>query len=183
MILWRPVTYLPERLLWTGLLFVAVVVLWVLMARGYARRAQKHDLPVTPLAPEVLEDELIEPVEGIYVSTTTEGDWLDRVVAHGLGARSEAHAHVTAEGLLFARRGAPDLWIPVEQMQRVRREGGMAGKFVEAGGLIVVTWEHASHRLDTGFRARHAAEQDRLYDMLATLLAPRAPQTGQETTS
>jgi hypothetical protein len=173
--LWRAVTYLPERLMWTGLLVVGVVVVWALMARGYARRAGRHDLPVIPPAPEVLEDELIAPVEGTYVSTTTEGDWLDRVVAHGLGARSEADVHLTPDGMLFARRGAPDLWIPREQMQRVRREAGMAGKFVEEGGLIVVTWAHGPYRLDTGFRARRSAEQDRLYEIVKSLAGQESP--------
>jgi len=164
------VTYLPERLMWTGLLFLGVVVLWTMMRVGYRRRAGRHDLPVLPPAPEPLERELLPAVEGTYVSTTTEGDWLDRVVARGLGARSAAGAHVTPAGVLFARRGAPEVWIPVGQLRGVRRGRGMAGKFVEAGGLLVVTWEHGTQRLDTGFRARRCADQDRLYETLKSLV-------------
>ena len=32
--------------------------------------------------------------QGVYASTTTHGDWLDRIAVHGLGVRSNARAAV-----------------------------------------------------------------------------------------
>ena len=65
-------------------------------------------------------------------------------------------------GLLLARTGAPDLFIPAPALRGVRLERGMAGKFVEEGGLVVVTWQHGPGELDTGFRPRAAADRDAL---------------------
>ena len=72
------------------LVLVALVVLvYLAMWRGWRRRAAKHDLP--PLVPAPPVSELPEAklaVGARYFGTTLSGDWLDRVIAHGLGAWS-----------------------------------------------------------------------------------------------
>lgn len=152
------------------LLLVAVPILWGLMWWGWRGRVRRHrDMAALPVAPQDFLPDQLEPVEGTYVSTTTEGDWLDRVVAHGLGVRSPVAVSLGAAGLLLARRGAADVWIPATALRGVRKESGMAGKYVGGQGLVVVTWAHAEASLDTGLRLRRADDADRLVENLQVL--------------
>ena len=141
------------------------------MWRGWKRRGgRQRDLPALPAVPDpVARGAVLARGEGTYVVTTSAGDWLDRIVVHSLGERSLAHLVVTEQGALFARVGAPDLYIPAHAVLGARLERGMAGKFVEEGGLVVVTWQHGSRRLDTGFRPRAAADRDALVAAVQTV--------------
>ena len=169
----RPVTEWPERLAWTGLLLGAVVGIWWLMLRGWRRRAARQaDVPPLCPRPADLGAQLLGPVEGIYVTSTTAGDWLDRIVVRDLGVRSQATARVTPAGVSFDRVGATDVFVPAAWLRGVRREKGMAGKYVEEGGLVVLTWELGERLLDTGFRARRAAEADALVAAVEGLVTP-----------
>lgn len=165
-----PVTRWPERLLWTALTLAVVVGVWLLMLRGWRRRAARQaGLPPLPEAPRDLGADLAR-VPGVYVCTTTEGDWLDRVVARGLGVRSRAVLTVGSHGALFSRQGAPDLFLPASCLRGVRLESGIAGKFVERDGLVVVTWELQNRTYDTGFRTRRVADRGSLLDALNRLV-------------
>ena len=159
-----------------GLLVLLVIpVLWVLMWWGWRRRSRRQgDLPAPPPAPQDPGPALLEPREGVYVSSTTSGDWLDRVVAHGLGRRSACEVAVFAAGVSVAREGEDVLWLPADRLLRVRRERGMAGKYVDREGLVVLTWllgPGDDLELDTGLRLRHEQDADALVAALAQLLA------------
>ncbi|MED6046208.1 hypothetical protein [Rothia kristinae] len=108
-----------------------------------------------------------------YVSTTRAGDWLDRIAVHGLGARADGQALVLTEGLIIVRDGAEDLWVPAEAIRVLRRESGMAGKFVEKDGLAVITWDLGGLLVDTGLRTRRAADTPALLQALRAI-APHA---------
>lgn len=152
------------------LLLLAIPVVWGLMWWGWRGRVRRQgDVAALPPVPQGFSPDRLGPVEGTYVSTTTEGDWLDRVVAHGLGVRSPVEASLGSAGLLLARRGAPDLWIPATAMRGVRREPGMAGKYVGGEGLVVVTWRHAETTLDTGLRLRRGDDEAQLVERLQAL--------------
>lgn len=151
-----------------------IVVITSLMAFGWRNRLRRQSgIGAPPATPSDLGPVLYE-AEGQYVATTTAGDWLDRVAVHGMGIRSNATASVHPEGVLFARTGAPDLYIPRDDLESVRLEGGMAGKFVEKDGLVVLTWCLLDKRLDTGFRTRHPAHKAQLLAATAAL-APGTP--------
>jgi hypothetical protein len=142
------------------------------------RQADVDPLPAVPAEPGVP----INEAEGQYVASTTAGDWLDRIAVHSLGIRTNAVLSVYSHGVLFDRSGAPALYIPAGRLTAVRQESGMAGKFVEKDGLVVLTWNLGSHELDTGFRTRRAADNDALHDSLQQLIAaaPQAdPQSGK----
>jgi hypothetical protein len=152
------------------LILLVVPVVWALMYLGWRGRGRRQtDLPAPPAVPDAVEPDLLDDAEATYVSTTTAGDWLDRVVAHGLGVRSAAVVRVSRAGVLVARRGAPDLWIPAARLDDVRLERGMAGKFVDKEGLVVLTWTAGEHRFDTGLRLRHDADRPRLVQAVRTL--------------
>lgn len=115
--------------------------------------------PALPPLPQVPAGGGDHGVETTYVATTVAGDHTRRVVARGLGTRCTAVVVVRTDGVLLLRRGAPDLFIPLEQLDDVRR----------TDSLVVVAWSHGGLALDTGLRMRNAAERDRLADRISGL--------------
>jgi len=138
------------------------------MYRGWRnRQSRQADLAPLPPAPE----DKLRGIEGVYVATTSAGDWMDRIAVHELGVRSNADLDVRPAGLIFHRQGAADVFIPVAQLTGVRTDRGIAGKVTaEASGLVVVTWNHDGHELDTGFRPRRKADTAPLTDSISTLI-------------
>jgi len=158
------------------LTLVLVLVALALIGLGWRNRLRRQaDIEPLPAVPAELSDALAA-AEGQYVATTTAGDWLDRIAVQQLGLRTNASLRVHPEGVLFDRSGAGPVFIPADRLTGVRQESGMAGKFVEKDGLLVLSWMLGARELDTGFRTRRAADNTLL---LATLqdLIPAAPQT------
>ena len=140
--LWLPVLIL------FALLLLAYVGMW----RGWRRRGRKHDLPPLVPAPGVSHLPAASLQAGArYFGTTVSGDWLDRVVARGLGARSSCRLSLSGEGLDVVRL-AGSFRIPASALRGARHDQGIAGKVVPPHGLLVVTWQHGDHLLDSGFR-------------------------------
>lgn len=145
-----------NRLVAFASLLALVPAAWGLMWLGWRRRgrAQSHLPPPRPVETEPAG----RAYAGVYVSTTTHGDWLDRVVVHGLGVRSDVSAYVGPDGVALVRRGAPSVLVPRADLVGAARAPGMAGTFVEADGLAVITWVLGGTTLDTGIRLRRAAD-------------------------
>ncbi|MET7280252.1 hypothetical protein ABZS29_18595 [Kribbella sp. NPDC005582] len=138
------------------------------MYRGWRNR-QARQSALAPL-PEVPAD-TTRGVEGVYVATTSAGDWMDRIAVHELGVRSTADLAVIEDGLIFHRQGAADVFIPAGHLTAVRTDRGIAGKVTaEKSGLVVVTWSHDGRELDTGFRPRRKADTEPLTASIATLI-------------
>ena len=97
-------------------------------------------------------------MDGRYHGSTTAGQWLDRIVAHGLGARSRVELTLTDAGVAVVRPGANDFFIPADRLRGARLDKGIAGKVLAEGGLLVVTWQHGDTLLDSGFRSDRSAE-------------------------
>lgn len=138
------------------------------MYRGWRnRQVRQADLAPLPTAP----DDTTRGVEGVYVATTSAGDWMDRIAVHELGVRSIADLAVSADGLIFHRQGAADVFIPADHLTGVRTDRGIAGKVTaEKSGLVVVTWTHDGRELDTGFRPRRKADTAALTASISTLI-------------
>lgn len=165
-----------------GLTVAIVAVLAALMGLGWRNRLRRQSGVAAP--PEAPADPgpVLYTTEGQYVATTTAGDWLDRIAVHGLGVRSEAVVSVHPDGVLLARRGARDVYVPRSDLTGVRFESGMTGKFVEKDGLVVLTWLLNGEGVDTGFRTRHAADKAQLLAAVAALTpaqpSPNNPRNG-----
>ncbi|MFI9274670.1 hypothetical protein ACIGXM_28770 [Kitasatospora sp. NPDC052896] len=137
-----------------GLVILIGLIYWLMRQGWNWRRTLQADLPELPAVPDDPGPAILES-GGRYHGSTTAGNWLDRVVAHGLGNRSLAELTLTGRGLLVRRPGAEDLWIPVEDLTGARLESGIAGKVVPAG-LLVVGWTLQGRALDSGFRLDRA---------------------------
>ncbi len=143
---------LPDWVAPVTVLVVVLALAYVGMWRGWRRRAGRHDLPPLVAAPPVADLPPAKLQAGArYFGTTVSGDWLDRVVAQGLGARSSARLSLSPDGLDVIRL-AGSFRIPVEALRGARHDQGIAGKVVPPHGVLVVTWQHGDLLLDTGFR-------------------------------
>jgi len=146
-----------------GLLALAYLGMW----RGWRRRGRRHDLPPLADASPVVDPSL--EATGRYFGTTTAGNWLDRVVARGLGTRSGCEVSLSAAGLDVVRPSS-SFRIPAAALRGARLDKGIAGKVVPPQGIVVVTWQHGDLLLDSGFRfadpARHAAWVDAVSRMI-----------------
>lgn len=161
-----------EKLGPAALTLSLVVVAFVLIWWGWRNRLKRQqDLAPLPELPGKMGQPTLE-VEGQYVVTTSAGDWLDRIAVHGLGIRTNARLGVHPQGVLLTRSGAPDLYIDAGSLTGVRTEAGMAGKFVEKDGLVVLTWLLGETPVDTGFRTRRAADRSPLLAALNHFLPP-----------
>ena len=139
-----------------AILFGVLLLAYAGMYFGWRRRGRKHDLPALVELPSVKE---LPPAKldaaARYFGTTVAGDWLDRVVARGLGARSSCRIRLTDEGLDVVRM-AGSFRIPAAALCGARHDQGIAGKVVPPHGVLVVTWTHGAYVLDTGFRLTEA---------------------------
>lgn len=143
---------LPTWVAPVTLLALVLVLAYLGMWLGWRRRSRKHDLPPLVPAPPVADLPPARLQGGArYFGTTVSGDWLDRVVARGLGARSTSRLSLSDEGLDVIRL-AGSFRIPADALLGARHDQGIAGKVVPPHGVLVVTWRHGELVLDTGFR-------------------------------
>ncbi|MGW2651746.1 PH-like domain-containing protein [Streptomyces sp. NPDC001393] len=165
-----PVTDWPARIGWlVGLLLFIALVYWLMREGWKWRGTLQSDLPAPPSAPEQTGPARLE-LSGRYHGSTTAGQWLDRIVAHGLGTRSRAELTLTDQGLEVERPGASDFFIPTAALRGARLDKGIAGKVLTEGGLLVVTWALGDKLIDSGFRSDHAAEHTEWVDTLNHLI-------------
>lgn len=161
---------MDERILPGILTLLIVAVAFSLMWWGWRNKLKRQaDVGGLPEVPAELGEALIS-VPGQYVVTTSGGDWLDRLAVHGLGIRTTAVVRVYPAGILVERSGAQDIFIATENFTEVATQAGMAGKFVEKDGIIVISWLLAGTAVDTGFRTTEAGAKRPLVETLQTLL-------------
>jgi hypothetical protein len=139
---------------WLVLAIVAffLLCLWGMYV-GWRRKARSQSVRVPPFPP-IPEDpgEVLLESTGVYVGTTTAGNWQDRIVTRGAGLRSSAAWRLHDGGIAVERGGAPGFWIPRDAVTGVRRDTKIAGKVMGTDALLVLTWRLGDAALDTGFR-------------------------------
>ena len=138
--------------MWVPVVILAafVVLVFLGMWHGWRKRGRKHDLPPMPAVTDADGVPGLEAT-GRYFGTTVAGDWLDRVVARGLGTRSGCRIALSPAGM-DVHRASGSVRIPAPALVGARAARGLAGKVVPPHGLLVVTWRHGDYVLDTGFR-------------------------------
>ncbi|HET6501796.1 MAG TPA: transporter [Amycolatopsis sp.] len=142
-----------ERFVLCLIVAACLVLLLLLMRLGWRRKARSQSVLVPPF-PQI-PDEPGEPeleAAGLYVSTTTAGDWQDRIVTRGVGMRGRARLRLHPGGVAVDRAGAPGFWIPRESIVDARVGAAIAGKVMGTDSLLLITWRAGDAELDTGFR-------------------------------
>ncbi|MCX4402057.1 hypothetical protein OG840_09530 [Streptomyces sp. NBC_01764] len=164
------VTDWAARIGWlVGLVLFVALVYWLMREGWKWRGTLQGDLPELPTVPEDPGPAKLS-MSGRYHGSTTAGQWLDRIVAHGLGTRSRVELTLTDAGLDVVRPGATDFFIPAEALREALLGKGIAGKVLSEGGLLVVTWEHGDKLIDSGFRSDRAAEHTEWVDALNNMI-------------
>ncbi|MFJ9102625.1 hypothetical protein ACIRJM_29610 [Streptomyces sp. NPDC102405] len=164
------VTDWAARVGWlVGLVLFVALVYWLMREGWKWRGTLQGDLPELPTAPDDPGPARLG-MSGRYHGSTTAGQWLDRIVAHGLGARSRVELTLTDAGLDVVRPGATDFFIPREALREAVLGKGIAGKVLTEGGLLVVTWAHGERLIDSGFRSDHAAEHTDWVDAINSMI-------------
>ncbi|MER7407762.1 hypothetical protein ABT373_36120 [Streptomyces sp. NPDC000070] len=164
------VTDWAARIGWVvGLALFVALVYWLMREGWKWRGTLQGDLPELPTPPDETGPARLT-MSGRYHGSTTAGQWLDRIVAHGLGTRSRAELTLTDAGLDVVRPGASDFFVPAAQLREARLDKGIAGKVLTEGGLLVVTWEHGDKLIDSGFRSDHAAEHNEWVEAINSMI-------------
>lgn len=159
-----------ERTIPAILTLLLIVVVFGMMWWGWRNKLKRQgNVAELPEIPATLGTPTMS-VAGQYVTTTSTGDWLDRIAVHSLGVRTPAELEIHPEGVLLRRRGAPDLFIATAALTEVTTQAGMAGKFVEKDGLVVMSWLLGEMSVDTGFRTKEAVAKRPLVKALNELL-------------
>lgn len=150
-----------ERTLWViGLLLICVLAAWGLRAGWKHRGDRQSGLAPLPAVPNAPGDVITPALKGLYVSSTTAGNWQDRIVAQGLGVRAPAILRLTEDGVLIDREGADPIFVPVADLIEVTTAPGIAGKVMgQADGILIIRWRLGASELDSGIRADDRDEQ------------------------
>ena len=164
------VTDWAARIGWVvGLALFVALVYWLMREGWKWRGTLQSDLPELHSAPDDPGPATLT-MSGRYHGSTTAGQWLDRIVAHGLGTRSRAELTLSDAGLDVVRPGAADFFVPADRLRGARLDKGIAGKVLTEGGLLVVTWAHGERLIDSGFRSDRAAEHTEWVDALTNMI-------------
>ncbi|MFF4739287.1 hypothetical protein ACFY2W_25890 [Streptomyces sp. NPDC001262] len=174
----QAVTHWAGRIGWVVGLLLFIALLYWLMREGWKWRGTlQGDLPELPAVPADPGASTLT-MTGRYHGSTTAGQWLDRIVAQGLGTRSRAELTLTEQGVRVDRPGAQDFFIPAAALRGARLDKGIAGKVLTEGGLLVITWQHGDKTIDSGFRSDTATEHAAWVEALTTM----TPTTNDSTT-
>ncbi|MEU5803232.1 hypothetical protein ABZ773_22455 [Streptomyces sp. NPDC047804] len=179
------VTDWSARISWVLGLVVFIAFVYWLMRQGWKWRGSlQSGLPEPATTPEGFADgETLLTLTGRYHASTTAGQWLDRIVAHGLGTRSRTELTLTEQGLDVVRPGAADFFVPAAALREARLDKALAGKVLPEGGLLVITWAHGDQLIDSGFRSDHAAEHQAWVDAVNHLAGTSGDHLTSNTTS
>ncbi|MFF7412810.1 PH-like domain-containing protein [Streptomyces lydicus] len=194
-----PVTDWAARIGWVVGLLVFIAFVYWLMRQGWKWRGTlQGDLPELPSAPADAGEARLTAgpppattpsgggkppltMSGRYHGSTTAGQWLDRIVARGLGTRSRVELTLTDQGLDVVRPGAASFFVPAAALRGARLDKGIAGKVLTEGGLLIVTWRHGDREIDSGFRSDRAADHGAWVEALNALSTTHTTTTTEHT--
>ncbi len=149
-----------SRLLAWVLVGFAVIIALAAVGWVARRRRQRFIAPTAPVPADL--GTLRGEFDGFYVSTTLDGQPLNRVAVRGLGFRSRATVAVADAGVVLALPGN-NVFIPRETIREVTRSNYTIDRVVEPGGLVLLAWTLGKDtpdeaRLDTYLRVTETEE-------------------------
>lgn len=168
--------------LWVSVAIVVVMALLGWWGWRSRKRRQAHVPAPEPVPAALLEQEPLAAAEGMVIGTVKASHYLDRIAVHGLGIRTNGLLEVHPEGLAVLRSGAENFLIRRDQLNAVRTDRGVVGKFVEADGAVIFGWRLGDEDVETAFRARSAAGHEQLISEIKKVagLGSHAKSDGRE---
>lgn len=150
----RPPDRLVEHLLLTLVVLVVIALFYLLMWRGWKRRAARvqHLPPLPDLLsprPDPLPEPVLPPMPGVYIGSVGAGGWQDRITGRGLGRRAGGDLVVTPAGVDLA-----GLWLPRDTLTSVRVGPGLANKVVPGPGMLILGWDWDGNPCESAFRGQ-----------------------------
>ncbi len=144
-----------------------VVIIALAVVGWMLRRRRQRDIPAPQQVPAELGATIAE-FDGFYVSTTLDGQPLNRVAVRGLGFRARAGVTITEAGVVLALPGN-NVFIPRADIREVTRAQYTIDRVVEPGGLVLLAWRLGDTPLDSYLRV------DRTEELVSALesIAPR----------
>jgi hypothetical protein len=143
------------RLLVYVLIGFAIVLALIVLGWAARRRRQRAIPETAPLPADI--GELRSEFDGFYVSTTLDGQPLNRVAVRGLGFRARATIAVADAGVVLALPGN-NVFIPRDTIREVTRANYTIDRVVEPGGLVLLAWTLGETRLDSYLRVEQTEE-------------------------
>jgi hypothetical protein len=166
-----------DRLLPGSIIIVGVIGLLALMVLGWrGRRRRQSALSTPPVPTDELLGELRLAVTGLYVSTTTAGAPLDRVILPGLGFRGRVAVSVFDAGIVVAVTGEPQVFIAPDRIRSVGTSTWTIDRVVEEGGLVRLDWTLESAEaspaadVESFFRIEDPDQSSRLIEAITALM-------------
>ncbi|CAD5998414.1 hypothetical protein [Agreia sp. COWG] len=166
-----------DRVLPGSIILVGLLGLLVLMVLGWRSRARRQSALFLAAVPDGdTLGELRLAVTGLYVSTTTSGAPLDRVVLPGLGFRGRVTVSVFDAGVLIAVTGEPQVFIAADRLRSVGTSTWTIDRVVEQGGMVRLDWtlesaeETPAAQVESFVRIENPAQSSRLIEAVSTLM-------------
>ena len=161
-----------EKYVMALLTVLACLLFAALAIRAWKSRAARQN-SLFPSPPEklVAKGEPLVIEDAFYVATTFANNFLERIAAHGLGARGFSQIQVFAEGVLISRIGERDLAIIGDDLISVSYSQVAIDKAVESDGLMVVNWRAGETSLSTHLRIKDLSSRDRIFSTLSDLVS------------
>ena len=154
-----------DRVLLTLATLAFASVGYLLMLKGWrGRQRRQGDLPSPPPVPADPGPVLVGAVSGLFIGTTSQQSWLDRIAVHGLSDRSAGWLTVHDSGVVIEREGVADLYLPFASLVAAGTADAIAGRMVGRDGLLALTWRLGGSTLVSGFRADDHGTYPRLVD-------------------
>ena len=136
-----------------ALMLALLLVLLVLMWRGWRRRTGRYqDLPALTRA-EAVADGPLRVFHLLYVATTEMGAPLERIAKRPLAFRSKVDLGVGASGVWLDIPGEDPVVIETAALRGVGRATWTIDRVVDSDGLVMLRWQWGPRTVESYFRS------------------------------
>lgn len=173
-----PVTDWPLRLLLLTIMLVMIGLVLFQLRRRWVRLEQESE-GIYPAPPTTAPAEFIPDVEvvGLFLGSSPVGQWMKKIMAHGLGVRSRATLLWAPRGVAFQRQGELNFFIGAEDILAAGFGRGVAGTVRAKDSVLVIRWKLGEAILDSGFRADTSEGHQALMQIQQMIEAQARPAT------